>query len=108
MRQLDGTGFLDRDLVSYTHVWHGSGLAWCASAIITIPAPLFTYALIQKITYAQNQSHATIRQVAGDEVLYHVKLGLKDPNTLQDKNSKVTGKMTVSGAQAANVSENMP
>lgn len=70
MRQLDGTGFLDRDL---------------------------------KITYAQNQSYATIRQVAGEEVLYHVKLGLKDPNTLQDKNSKVTGKMIVSGAQAANM-----
>ncbi|KAI9608584.1 hypothetical protein H4Q26_004767 [Puccinia striiformis f. sp. tritici PST-130] len=70
MRQLDGTGFLDRDL---------------------------------KITYAKTQSHATIRQIAGDEVLYHVKLGLKDPNTLQDMNCNVTGKMTVSGAQAANM-----
>lgn len=70
MRQLDGTGFLDRDL---------------------------------KISYARTKSHATIRQIAGDEVLYHVKLGLKDPQSLQDKNSKLGGKMTVSGAQAANM-----
>ncbi|MBW0465076.1 hypothetical protein O181_004791 [Austropuccinia psidii MF-1] len=56
-----------------------------------------------KITYARTQSHATIRETVGEEVLYHVKLGLKDPNTLQDINPKMTGKLTVSGAQAANL-----
>ncbi|KAG0144460.1 hypothetical protein CROQUDRAFT_660030 [Cronartium quercuum f. sp. fusiforme G11] len=53
-----------------------------------------------KISYAKKRSFATVKQIAGDEVLYQVKLGLMDPNTLTDITKT---KLTVSSAQAANM-----
>ncbi|CAH7671020.1 hypothetical protein BY996DRAFT_4584092 [Phakopsora pachyrhizi] len=57
-----------------------------------------------KITYGLTRSYATIRQLAGDEILYQVRLGLKDPQTLKDIDPKYSSnKLTVSGAQASNI-----
>ncbi|KAH9824864.1 hypothetical protein DFH28DRAFT_877964 [Melampsora americana] len=55
-----------------------------------------------KITYALKRSFASIKEIAGEEVLYQVRLGLIDPETLQEVGRS---KLTVSGAQAANVKQ---
>lgn len=63
---------------------------------------------LQRISYAKGRSHATIKQEAGDEVLYQVKMGIKDPDTLQDIVGGGKSKMVVSSAQASNVRRSLP
>lgn len=78
--------------------WAGS---WCASPHL---ARTQADRARQRISYAKGRSHATIKQDAGEEVLYLVKMGLKDPDTLQDISDPAKGgRMLVSGAQASNV-----